>query len=61
MTNHKKLIDVTASLDRKCLSFKIDQSKNAVTSDWHGSCMLLLVGPCNCIWKLKYFIDCIPE
>ena len=33
MTNHKKLIDVTASLDRNCLSFtkgkvKIDQSVN---------------------------------
>ena len=39
MTNHKKLIDVTASLDQNCLSFtkrkgilKIDQS---IKMPWH--------------------------
>ena len=48
MTNHKKLIDFTASLDRNCLSFTkekvtLDQSVNMP----YGSCMLLLIGS----WK----------
>ena len=47
MTNHKKLIDVTASLERNCLYLekkRYTKNRSVCRNAQYGSCMLQLIG-----------------